>query len=168
MIDKNLVDLTNEDIISSLKVIATTRNCNECKIRNCKWGTCNCEQTTANAALDLINRQKAEIERLKECPKCVYEYDGEMTEYCIQGACSNFKTVEQIKTESYKEFAEKIKQEIKEACDNNIKVLNEHLEKYRGRFNDTFVGNVQVKNNALLGLSDFIGNILKELVGDKE
>ena len=46
-------------------MIATTRNCNECKIRNCKWGTCNCSQITANAALDLINRQQAEIERLK-------------------------------------------------------------------------------------------------------
>lgn len=29
----------------------------------CKWGTCNCSQITANAALDLINRQKEEIER---------------------------------------------------------------------------------------------------------
>ena len=57
---------TNEDIISSLKIIATTRNCNECKIRNCKWGTCNCEQTTANAALDLIKPQKIEIERLRK------------------------------------------------------------------------------------------------------
>ena len=96
---------TNEDIISSLKIIATTRNCNECKIRNCKWGTCNCSQITANAALDLINRQKAEIDsakakieicaevikrqdaeikRLKECPKCVYEYDGETMEYCVR------------------------------------------------------------------------------------
>ena len=55
--------------------------------------------------LDLINRQKAEIERLKECPKCVYEYDGEITEYCVQGPCQNFKTVEQIKAEAYKEFA---------------------------------------------------------------
>lgn len=59
--------------------------------------------------LDLINRQKSEIERLKECPKCVYEYDGEITEYCVQGPCSNFKTVEQIKVEAYKEFAEKLK-----------------------------------------------------------
>ena len=57
---------TNEDIISSLKIIATTRNCNECKIRNCKWGTCNCEQITANAALDLIKPQKIEIERLRK------------------------------------------------------------------------------------------------------
>ena len=56
--------LTDEEIKSSLEVIATTRNCNECKIRNCKWGTCNCSQITANAALDLINRQKEEIEAL--------------------------------------------------------------------------------------------------------
>lgn len=65
MIDRNLIDLTDEDILLSLKVIATTRNCNECKIRNCKWGTCNCEQITANAALELINAQRAEIERLR-------------------------------------------------------------------------------------------------------
>lgn len=58
--------------------------------------------------LYLINRQKSEIERLKECPKCVYEYDGEVTEYCVQGPCPNFKTVEQIKAEAYKEFAERL------------------------------------------------------------
>lgn len=52
---------------------------------------------------------QAEIERLKECPKCVYEYDGEIMEYCVQGPCSNFKTVEQIKAEAVKEFAEKLK-----------------------------------------------------------
>lgn len=62
MTDKKITD---EEIKSSLEVIATTRNCNECKIRNCKWGTCNCSQITANAALDLVNRQQAEIERLK-------------------------------------------------------------------------------------------------------
>lgn len=52
---------------------------------------------------------QAEIERLKKCPKCVYEYDGKMTEYCVQGPCSNFKTVKQIKAEAVKEFAEKLK-----------------------------------------------------------
>lgn len=61
--DKNFTD---EEIINSLEVIATTRNCNECKIRNCKWGTCNCEKTAANAALEIINRQKAEIDRLQK------------------------------------------------------------------------------------------------------
>ena len=102
--------ISDDEIISSLEVIATTRNCSECKIRNCNWGDCNCSQITANAALDLINRQKAEIDRLKECPKCIYEYDGNTTEYCIQGPCSNFKTVEQIKSEAIKEFAEHLKE----------------------------------------------------------
>ena len=61
--------LTDEEIISSLEVIAATRNCDECKIRNCKWGTCNCSQITANAALNITERQKAEIERLKRVSK---------------------------------------------------------------------------------------------------
>ena len=101
--------ISDDKIISSLEVIATTRNCSECKIRNCNWGDCNCSQITANAALDIINRQKEEIERLKECPKCIYEYDGKTTEYCVQGPCSNFKTVEQIKTEAIKECAVRLK-----------------------------------------------------------
>ena len=65
--------------------------------------------TLIKSAIDLINRLQAEIERLKECPKCIYEYDGKTTEYCVQGPCSNFKTVEQIKYEAYKEFAEHLK-----------------------------------------------------------
>lgn len=28
--------------------------------------------------IDLINRQKSEIERLKECPKCVYETEQDI------------------------------------------------------------------------------------------
>lgn len=60
---------TDEEIKSSLEVIATTQNCNECKIRNCKWGTCNCSQITANAALFLINRQRAEIKELRKAQK---------------------------------------------------------------------------------------------------
>ena len=102
--------ISDDEIISSLEVIATTHNCSECKIRNCNWGDCNCSQITANVALDIINRQKAEIERLKECPKCIYEYDGNTTEYCIQGPCSNFKTAEQVRAEAYKEFAEHLKE----------------------------------------------------------
>ena len=66
--------------------------------------------TLIKSAVDLINRQKAEIERLKECPKCIYEYDGNTTEYCIQGPCSNFKTAEQVRAEAYKKFAEHLKE----------------------------------------------------------
>ena len=118
------------------------------------------KKLTDNVALDLINRQKseidsakakieicaevierqdAEIERLKECPKCVYEYDGEVTEYCIQGPCPNFKTVEQIKTEAYKEFAGIIKDKW-----------------FDNRYDSPDVD-----------FDDFISNLLKEMVGER-
>lgn len=98
MTDKKITD---EDIISSLQVIATTGNCNECKIRNCKWGTCNCSQTTANVALDLINHQKAEIDSLRADRKRVCaERDAHI-------CTNNF-----IKAEAYKEFAERLKERI--------------------------------------------------------
>lgn len=85
---------TDEEIKSSLEVIATTRNCNECKIRNCKWETCNCSQITANAALDLINRQKTEIEKLKGST-------------IVSNIMENQRIKREAKAEAYKEFAEK-------------------------------------------------------------
>ena len=93
MTDKKFTD---EEIKSSLEVIATTRNCNECKIRNCKWGTCNCSQITANAALDLINRQKAEIEKLKGST-------------IVSNIMESQRIKREAKAEAYKEFAEIIK-----------------------------------------------------------
>ena len=93
MTDKKITD---EEIKSSLEVIATTRNCNECKIRNCKWGTCNCSQITANAALDLINRQQAEIEKLKGST-------------IVSNIMESQRIKREAKAEAYKEFAGIIK-----------------------------------------------------------
>lgn len=90
--------ISDDEIISSLEVIATTRNCDECKIRNCKWGDCDCSKITANAALDLINRQKTEIEQWKE------EANKYQNLWCT--AVDDIKTA---KVEAYKEFADKIK-----------------------------------------------------------
>lgn len=105
MTDKKLTD---EEIIKALEYCNADRNeCDKCIFqRECESNPF--YSAVAEHALDLINRQKSEIERLKECPKCVYECVGEITEYCVQGPCPNFKTVEQIKTEAYKEFAMKL------------------------------------------------------------
>ena len=54
-------------------------------IRNCGNETCNCDACVKN---------------------------GEVMEHCVQGSCSNFKSVEQVKAEAYKEFAEKLKKEL--------------------------------------------------------
>lgn len=124
MTDKKITD---EEIKSSLEVIATTRNCNECKIRNCKWGTCNCSQITANAALDLINRQKAEIEKLKGST-------------IVSNIMESKRIKREAKAEAYKEFAEIIKDKW-----------------FDNRYDSPDVD-----------FDDFISNLLKEMVGEKE
>lgn len=104
MIDKKYTD---KDIISSLEVIATTCNCNECKIRSGKWGTCNCSETTANAALDLINRQKAEIKELKRKNEILSRNADNAFQECLNECRELFEP--EIKAEAYKEFAERLK-----------------------------------------------------------
>lgn len=154
---------TDEDIISSLEVIATTGNCNECKIRNCKWGTCNCSQITANAALDFINWQKSEIERLRA------KVETRTQEKLALGRIYTQK-LKTVKYETYyeaiNEFAEVIKEEIENAYNNNSKVLSKHMSKYAECPNYEFIATVQGKMNTLRGLDDFIDNLLKEMVGE--
>lgn len=101
--------MTDNEIIKCLQICSTYGGkCTACPAY-VKVDRSKCKQVLVGA-LDIINRQQAEIERLKECPKCVYEYDGEMTEYCSQSPCPNFKTVEEIKSEAVKEFAERLKE----------------------------------------------------------
>lgn len=102
--------------------------------------------------LDLINRQKSEIERLKECPKCVYECVGEITEYCVQGPCPNFKTVEQIKTEAYKEFAMKLQAFCK-------RIIAQKWNEKAAPISWSY---------AYADFIDDIDNLLKEMVGEEE
>ena len=113
MIDKKYTD---KEIISSLEVIATTGNCDECKIRNCKWGTCNCEQVTANVALDLINRQNAEIERLKGST-------------IVSNIMESQRIKREAKAEAYKEFAERLneKAQIADCFDSYNMVVGTHF-----------------------------------------
>ena len=96
---------TDEEIISSLEVIATTCNCNECKIRNGKWGACNCSETTANAALDLINRQRAEIEKMRGST-------------IVSNIMESQRIKREAKAEAYKEFAERLKEQ--DGYDNHV------------------------------------------------
>ncbi len=102
---------TDEEIISSLQVIATTCNCNECKIRSGKWGTCNCSETTANAALSLIYQQQAEIERLNSVNDEKFRQWDMLAEKTKQHYADLYEEARDIlKAESYKEFAERLKE----------------------------------------------------------
>ena len=81
MADKKLTD---EEIIKALEYCLADRiECDKCALqRECESNPF--YSAIAKYALDLIKRQKAEIKKLKECPKCVYEYDGETMEYCVR------------------------------------------------------------------------------------
>lgn len=81
------------------------------------------------------------------CDACVK--NGEVMEHCVQGSCSNFKTVEQIKAEAYKEFAERIKLSIK------VNVVETLCNDVRGVYKAEYV-------------LDDIDNLLKEMVGEEE
>lgn len=158
MTDKKLTD---KEIKKALECLFGCVDCRECPYSS-RYEFPLCQRQVAKDTYDLITRQQTEnkrlgkevnlvsiqfqdlqeryeeaqakIDKLKECPKCVYEYDGEITEYCVQGPCSNFKTVEQVKAEAYKECLAKVKNYIKTHCnpygkpdfdyDTSIKILN--------------------------------------------
>ena len=126
---------TDEDTISSLELIATTRNCNECKIRNCKWGTCNCEQITANAALDLIKPQKIEIERLrKEVNLVSIQFQDLQERYEeVQTENENLK----VENQSLRSAANSLKMHYEEA-QAEVKRLEKETKDKERAYNDEF------------------------------
>ena len=92
--------MTDNEII---KVLECCKN-GKCITRNCPhshypYEGDECHPALAKAALDLINRQKAEIERLEDLNKCYYTS-------CQQIAKSNHET----KAEAVKEFAKRLKE----------------------------------------------------------
>ena len=68
---------TDEEIVKALECHFNEElYCVDCPL--CNGILPSCAAALKSRTIDLINRQKAEIKRLKECPRCVYEYDGEV------------------------------------------------------------------------------------------
>lgn len=90
--------MTDKEIIKFMQcVMGNDANCSECEYQK-TLPFPSCRRMCAKNALDLINRQKAEIERLeKELMKCKLE--KEMLH----------QTVSEIQTNTIKEFAERLK-----------------------------------------------------------
>ena len=149
--------ITDEEIKSSLEVIATTRNCNECKIRNCKWGTCNCSQITANAALGIINRQQAKIENLE------YKLLGVMhfVDKWLDGAELEQDEVNRAATmrEKTLQITEKQQEEIE-----RLKAFKLYFDELYGKGLD--VANWHL-NSELEPFDNFYESALQEVVGEK-
>lgn len=116
----------------------------------------------------LINRQQEEIERLNSVNDEKFRQWDMLAEMTKQHYADLYEEArDTLKVEAYKEFAKEVKEEIKKAYNNNSEVLKEHLEKYKDNFNSEFVATVNGKMISLLGLGDFIDNLLKEMTGDE-
>lgn len=104
-----------------------------------------------NATLDLIKRQKSEIERLKSANDEKFrQWDmlAEKTKTHYANLYNEAK--DKLKAEAYKEFAEKIKKSIKENIDEAW-----HRDDGNGIYDAEYV-------------LDDIDNLLKEMVGEEE
>ena len=91
--------MTDEQIIKALKYCNTDVRENTCP-KCAFYKKHRCSTLMLNAVSDLINRQKAEIERLKK-----------QNTLLLKKKCKDINTARKIiKSEAKKEFAEKIKQ----------------------------------------------------------
>ena len=148
-IDDDAPRMTDKEIIKALEYcIADENNC-----KNCPYMQINhCTIVRSKDVLDLINRQKAEIERLRD--EC-----GNQSTYWSKHYESIFETAKDvIKAEAIKEFAERLK-----ATDG----YNNHTfddcasilvpEEYR-----------KGRDEKSKEIWDTIDNLVKEMVGDTD
>lgn len=108
--------MTDNEIIKFMQcVVGNDANCSECEYQKVLPFP-SCRMMCAKNALDLINRQKAEIERLeKEIKDKERVYNDE---FCSrkewQSKCRELLKEKQIiKSEAIKDFAERLKEEIR-------------------------------------------------------
>jgi hypothetical protein len=105
--------MTESEIMKALECCVKEggERCPECPLdlfhnEGNKW----CDTVLMENAINLINRKNAEIDGLKShSGKCIYLSDDETTEFCVEGACKQFKTEGEIRAEAIKEFAERAK-----------------------------------------------------------
>jgi hypothetical protein len=93
--------MTDEQIIKALEC-CKIGNCDDCPFYGIKE---DCDVELPEEALNIINRQKAEIERLQK--------ENERWKNGFMGACmlENCKLKDEWKSEAIKEFAERLKKE---------------------------------------------------------
>ena len=123
--------MTDEQIIEALECCCAKENCEVVSCEKCPLEKhYECTDIMFHETVALINRQKAKIEKLKTE---IERIEKELTEYKLRLKMSEC-TVDEIKSEAYKECLAKVKNYIKTHCnpygkpdfdyDTSIKILN--------------------------------------------
>ena len=153
--DNNVEKISDNEIIKALECCSadkSTKYCLTCPLQDMGFvGECIPEKS--KNALDLINRQKEEIERLQSVVDS-FTYIGKM--------------YSEIKAEAYKEFAEDVQGEIENAIHSNYNAKAEanKNKKRKAKDKENFLMYCDGKIQALSGIYNYIDNLLKEMVGE--
>ena len=133
--------MKEKDIKMGLECCIGYSECSKCPFNSSAAGTIECKSELMREALDLINRQKTEMDRLKReienlestqeiTPDVKYFVDTK-ADKVISLLNEAIKSQEQIKAEAIKEFADKVKEyfnpdssyEIRQYIDNLVKEM---------------------------------------------
>ena len=105
--------MTDNEIIKALERIASWV-CDECKFHGEMCDGDKCEKVVAENALNLINRQKEEVEKCKKkanTPFAKVTFDENKLKEIVSDVAKNIEfNLNLIKSEAIKEFAERLKE----------------------------------------------------------
>lgn len=160
------MELKDEEIMKALECCSTKQlsKCLECKIT--KNG---CAEFLASQALDLINRQQVEIEKLKwEKDHFEFKVDD------LNGKLEKFKEYRDIKNGAYEREIEKLRAE-NERLNGNLFTISNACMQRRNEAIKEFAERLKMKAYRDNGLNGFlrsmvidvndIDNLLAEMVG---
>ena len=151
--------MTDNEIIKALELCAEAirdASCTDCPYGKQEDG--GCIVSLCRDSLDLIHRQKAEIDSLREDSKRLKKVQMQLDDLCIMHHI--------IRAEAIKEFAKEIHNEIEKALTNNYEVRGKRMANLGVAGTDEFVSQCTGKIYALRGIDEFIDNLVKEMVGD--
>ena len=147
--------MTDNEIIKALECCANGKSCYDVCPFDDKFGIISCTKKLSNATLDLINRQKAEIERLeKEIKDKERAYNDELcSRKEWQTKCRELLKEKQIiKSEAIKDFAEELEYFV---LNEDIEVVEPKCKDYESYINGANQFRHQIKNG--------INNLVKEM-----
>ena len=156
--------MTDNEIIKALECCANNGDCKECAINPHKGNYGYCTSLAIKQALDLINRQKAEIERkekeLVAFSKWNKDYEAEI--YELRKSLLSKENLEESFSKSVKQFDKKLAKTVKLERAEAVKEFAERLKDYYTK------KKIYDRPNAhtLIGfLFSLIDDIAEEMVG---
>lgn len=144
--------MKDNEIIKALECCSNLEACEKCPLASLqKYDADTCEHQIMLYALDLINRQKAEIERLKKGIIYTVKFNEKQLEQIKDDILQNVEfNINNIKSEAVREYAERFKERLR---DNAKFDRGEHTyylvgDSFVDNIADEMLGETEVKDNA--------------------